>query len=586
MRRLGLVLLTSILLSTASSMTTVFAAASSIDCSSGVGTRQPVLLVHGYDSGPDTWSATSRAYLANGGKTTCVATFDYSSRSTRWVTDQKIGPDLADAIDVLAGESRKAGGPGQVVVVAHSMGGLAMRCALSPSCSGVHHDVTEEVAALVTLGTPNTGTFLKGSGGSIVSDVFGPLLSAGCSVTNVLLRVLPCDEIKALGTSAAAAAFTPGSAQLKALPALPPTVPVMALAGSVHLSSSFWGRPSRGWGDAGDLIVSESSAQEEARKIGDLGGAVIVDCGEIDLTAPNAKGALRCMHVDETNNDQFLAQALTVIGRVARANAPKAAPVTLNDLLSVPVPPLRGNPAGRLVNGALPNSPGLGSVMLQTTDRPAPVFGDVTGDGVVDAAAVINATSGAGGNDQYVAVYTDASHLLGGRVFDPTEISHGVHAYVKRLVVTGGLVGVEWEDQSPNFIRSYWSAHLRFSGQKLAVTDVTNGPLNAQDAKGIRDTIMNACARTDATATCVYQGAEVATTDARFAYGASSGGLYDGEAVLERDPTAPTGWTIVLSLSGGPERCSAYERTIPEPVLREFGIHGLSENDSSSSVAC
>jgi predicted alpha/beta hydrolase family esterase len=94
-----------------------------------------VLLVHGYNSGPQTWNADTRSTYASVSGV-CIDVFDYKNWSTHWVTDSHIGPALAMRIDELASASSSGGGSGKVIIVAHSMGGLATRCALAESCNG------------------------------------------------------------------------------------------------------------------------------------------------------------------------------------------------------------------------------------------------------------------------------------------------------------------------------------------------------------------------------------------------------------------------------------------------------------------
>ncbi len=73
-------------------------------------------------------------------------TFDYHEHSGRWVSDPpSIGPALGDAIDCLFDRS----GSEKVIVVAHSMGGLATRYAL-----GEDRDRADKVSTVVTFGTP------------------------------------------------------------------------------------------------------------------------------------------------------------------------------------------------------------------------------------------------------------------------------------------------------------------------------------------------------------------------------------------------------------------------------------------------
>ena len=87
-------------------------------------------------------------------------------------------------------------------------------------------------------------------------------------------------------------------------------------------------------------------------------------------------------------------------------------PVTLEDLMSAPVPGTCKHDAGDLVSGQLPlQDPHYGFVAIAhksaTDDRPQVAFGDLTGDGVDDGAMVTACT--AGGVDG-----RDRSALFGG----------------------------------------------------------------------------------------------------------------------------------------------------------------------------
>jgi hypothetical protein len=152
---------------------------------------------------------------------------------------------------------------------------------------------------------------------------------------------------------------------------------------------------------------------------------------------------------------------------------PATASVTAADLLSAPVPALRGNPAGRLVNGKLPNPFQGGLVELSQSGGTAPARGDFTGDGVSDAAAVIGATSGAGGWDVVVELYTNRDHLLGG--FDPAGASNFEHATIRTMVVRNGEVVLHWDAFNMSDGRAgSWSAHLRWDGHKVVVTNLAS----------------------------------------------------------------------------------------------------------------
>lgn len=300
-------------------------AAASITCSGTSEARQPVLLVHGYNSGPDTWSPHTQAMFAdvNGGRS-CVAVFDYKVYSTRWVTNPHIGAALAAEIGTLAAASRAGGGTGKVIVVAHSMGGLAVRCAAAASCNGGRRGLAGQLRELISFDTPNLGSFLRASTAiDRVGGVGGSAFSAACYATGTAFIPGPlkaiCAEIRAFTTSAATKAFTPGSTQLRTLPNLPSSVPVYALAGHVEEISTFFGFNRADLGDVGDLVVDEASAQAAARTVGGLGGRKTIDCGQIDVSM--FFQGLKCDHIHETNNPQFLAAAAAEIARAEQADA-------------------------------------------------------------------------------------------------------------------------------------------------------------------------------------------------------------------------------------------------------------------------
>jgi pimeloyl-ACP methyl ester carboxylesterase len=300
--------------------------------SGGVGQRTVVLLVHGFNSEPKTWSEATAQYLASN-PATCISTFDYKLSSTKWVTDPTIAHALGTTIRALASRSRDGHGSGKVVIVAHSMGGLATRCAATRACSG-QDGVASDIQALITFGTPTLGSFLRDDGRSHVGNILGSLFSATCAISGLdtsLLKGL-CRQVRALGTSDAAKAFTPGSAQLKAVSTDMP-FPITAVAGSVKLQTSFFGQMRVVAGDAGDLVVDVQSALKAHHAVAGVGGQHVVDCGYLDISgigagiygipgvaAATAYGAafssLGCMHTSETNDNSFLLLALHEITQI------------------------------------------------------------------------------------------------------------------------------------------------------------------------------------------------------------------------------------------------------------------------------
>lgn len=292
--------------------------ASSADCATGSENRQPVLLVHGYNSGPSTWDANTRnGFTSISG--VCITVFDYEKWSTHWVNESHIGPQLATTIEALSAASKTGGGTGKVIIVAHSMGGLAARCALASSCNGGDSDVADHVRELITLGTPNTGTYLRGNGLQGVGEkTLGSLLSSTCYVSFNGANPI-CEFVRAIGTSEATRAFTPESAQLNALPEMPADIPVFAMAAHVEAVTSLFGWQSVDIGNAGDLIVKEDSALDQGVRYGKLGGTQTIDCGEFNVLRMSGSN---CWHSTETNDGRFIAAAIKQIN-LAKQPAPK-----------------------------------------------------------------------------------------------------------------------------------------------------------------------------------------------------------------------------------------------------------------------
>lgn len=389
-------------------------------CDGRVGPRTPIVLVHGFNTQAEkTWEDDTRTLLAAPRDRFCTTAFEYGPASTSWVRDRRISGALATRVLTLARASKDGGGSGRVIVVAHSMGGLAIRCAASSACGG-QDEVGRVLRAVVTFDTPNEGSLLRARGLSHAADVLGSALSASCRIRDPfdavpVLRGM-CGQVRAFGTSDAAAAFTPGSAELRALPRLPTSVPVLAVAGSVKLGTSFWGRKPKVLGEVGDLVVSQDSALAGANRTGGLGGEVVRDCGVLDLTStltglmpiPVLQPELRCTHVTQTNNPDWTV-LVTELVRAVDDQRPRAA-VTRQDVLSMTLPPGHGCSYAadeftrevRLRDGKAESRSGgfieAGDVILL----------DVDGDRVGDGLTTLVCSSGAGGTSSSVVVLDGA----------------------------------------------------------------------------------------------------------------------------------------------------------------------------------
>ncbi len=298
------------------------------------GRSTPVLFVPGMGSKPSEFTSGGSASLASAvGRLphVKVSYFDYHSYDLEWVTDPHIGPALARNIACLADKSLALGGPGKVVVIAHSMGGLALRDASAEMVAG--RSVGSRVGLAVTVATPNDGSWVEGVVTSASDDQNGPggrlgrlvidrlMLAARTACTDrardpraVAGLVASCGLLLAPG-SPAARAMTPGSAQLAALPPLPLSIPLYAVAGSIHLVATLGGLSASLPVDLGDLLVQRSSALAEAGHPGPGSGSFTDTCNEnvsALLSDPGVLGRVGCEHGE-------LLYAAPVINRIRGA---------------------------------------------------------------------------------------------------------------------------------------------------------------------------------------------------------------------------------------------------------------------------
>lgn len=236
------------------------AGAASAGCSDP-GLRVPVVLVHGFNTQRADWPAITKALSAEPDLT--VTKFDYTAESLEWVTNANIGPRLADLIACLGDYSRLAGGPGKVIVVAHSMGGLATRFAGAQSRNGTL--VGDRIGLVLTIGTPNSGSLaaaaISGDLNPLVLDssVLMAELDAACADVRYWTRFRSACDYRTPVGAPATTAMQPGSAELAALAAPNPNETVHAFAGQVRLVAHLW-HWSGPIGDLGDLIVGVPSA--------------------------------------------------------------------------------------------------------------------------------------------------------------------------------------------------------------------------------------------------------------------------------------------------------------------------------------
>jgi pimeloyl-ACP methyl ester carboxylesterase len=282
---------------------------------SGSPSDVPVIFVHGFAGGPWNFRATRDGrpnLLEMVGRERGVAayTFSYARSSLAWVTDPAIGPALATAIDCLA---RVHGRP--VVVVAHSMGGLATQFAQGQAVEG--RPVSAHVERVITVGTPFDGaqllSFASGAGGAVFDAVFDAATDR-CDPTELQRRTR--DFCGLLGTTETPAvrAMIPGSADLAALPQWSPGIRRFPIAGDIDVTVGAFGLEQVI--GLGDLAVSVDSAVAGASRGVE---PFVAGChaGLLDIFA--AIDDSPCSHTNELTNRRVERRVAALVREVVRS---------------------------------------------------------------------------------------------------------------------------------------------------------------------------------------------------------------------------------------------------------------------------
>ncbi len=231
----------------------------------------PIIFIHGVAGDPSIFtkpapgSAKSLSVEVASLPQTTVWTFDYHDVSLDWVTNPRIGPAFAASIACLARATHH-----RVIVIAHSMGGLATQYAASRSDpeGGI---VGEHIAHVFAIATPFTGSELLTAvadavkGGPRADPAWGAvadaLLSECAGYAQSAYRngaiSSPCGVLSVLH-SPVGTALQYQSPEIRALPRWPASVPVTDIAGEIDLTFGIW--KLRHAFNIGDVAVSQGSA--------------------------------------------------------------------------------------------------------------------------------------------------------------------------------------------------------------------------------------------------------------------------------------------------------------------------------------
>src|SRR5579875_1959791 len=194
----------------------------------------PVVFIHGIISSARMWKAStpgSIAYQTARISGVTAWTFDYQPDSLDWVTSQAIGPAFASRLACLAQFSGQS-----VIVVAHSMGGLATQEAAAQA-DPYGGTVGDHLRKVITISTPYQGSELltamqlarTASLSHVLLDppdwleaALGEAVLSACAGHTSGICALPAVLTAPIGT-----ALKLHSSQIAALPRWPDQLPVL-----------------------------------------------------------------------------------------------------------------------------------------------------------------------------------------------------------------------------------------------------------------------------------------------------------------------------------------------------------------------
>jgi hypothetical protein len=148
-----------------------------------------------------------------------------------------IGPTLASAIACIAAEHDREEPGRKVVVVAHSMGGLAVQFAQGQTVDG--RSVATRLGDVITVGTPFDGAqllaFASGAGGVVFRAISDAALGT-CDEEDTQRRARDICGLLGTTETPAVQAMIPGSAELDALPPWQAGVVRHPIAGDIDVT--------------------------------------------------------------------------------------------------------------------------------------------------------------------------------------------------------------------------------------------------------------------------------------------------------------------------------------------------------------
>jgi pimeloyl-ACP methyl ester carboxylesterase len=499
--------------------------------------RHPLVLVPGWEGSSDSMGPVQSGLAKKMPGTFDVRRFDYRGNRSDWAARTPIASCLADYINKISALQHDAGGDGKVYVVAHSMGGLAIRFATDKRT--VPHPVpAAALGGVVTIDTPHLGSVfgntwmadlvqwakdrqgepllpghtsdaakclaVHGPGNDLPSGcATPPYLPAGVHLaetagTSTVRRTLfgidlydiPLSSDGVVGVDSAHGYRTSGVNGTKAPPpgaSLPTTsctitsdqtmALLQAAANVIHSVSKGAGLPAA-------IIGAEVKALQLFRT-----DSAILDAINSGQLTPDLEVLLGvalffypCGHNAVLGNATTLGDVATALS----ADLANSRPVTATDLLSAPVPASCTHPAGVLVDGKLPGIPqNHGNMQLRWLGDPSSkpkylALGDLNGDGHADAATVLDCNAGGVSWPEIIAFYTAGPKLLGSVGLDSINLhghSAGENDFVNKMSYSNGAIDVSWETEQDGDAAARptlaYSATLRWNGRSIVYSKLS-----------------------------------------------------------------------------------------------------------------
>jgi pimeloyl-ACP methyl ester carboxylesterase len=203
---------------------------------------RPVVLVHGWDGQASTMQPVANA-LGAAKLPVHPFLFDYRSHNTDWASRPTVAGCLSAYIAAISAAYQKAGGDGKVIVIAHSMGGLAARFASNSQFTGT--PVSQDLGAIITVDTPALGSPFGNQ--SLARAMQALPVFGGHHPASVLHGTFMDGFQTPPGTDASIclALHQPPANRLPhgcaLAPYLPTEVPVTQLAGDINLKRTLFG---------------------------------------------------------------------------------------------------------------------------------------------------------------------------------------------------------------------------------------------------------------------------------------------------------------------------------------------------------